>query len=157
MLDNLQQGKRDRRTSPPPPSQIPLYANQHPISARALAHSKRNAKGFTPSASTGESYPKRKRLAQLQLPPTSLKGKWHFAGAELRVMFPQTGLQSRWGFLMCLITESVQVGKRDFSASLPSSPADNKLSKAISQSPADQESWLSDQDTSQTATWSYPL
>lgn len=36
-------------------------------------------------------------------------------------MFLQTGLQNRWGFLMCLITELVQVGKRDFSASLPSS------------------------------------
>lgn len=36
-------------------------------------------------------------------------------------LFLQTGLQNRWGFLMCLITELVQVGKRDFSASLPSS------------------------------------
>lgn len=36
-------------------------------------------------------------------------------------MFLETGLQNRWGFLMCLITELVQVGKQDFSASLPSS------------------------------------
>lgn len=50
---------------------------------------------------------------------------------------------------------SGQTGFQCFPAEL--SPADNKLSKGVSQSPADQESWLSDQDNSQRATWSYPL
>lgn len=91
-----------------------LYKPQ-PTPARGLDCSK-------PALNPQKSHPgKKEKLAQFQLPPASLQGKRHFAGARLWVMFLETGLQNRWGFLMCLITELKQVGKRDFSASLPSS------------------------------------
>lgn len=95
---------------------------KYPVHKPQPTAAKRPGLQQTCSESTEESYPEKKeKLAQLQLPPASLQGKWHFAGARIWGLFLQTGLQNRWGFLMCLITELVQVGKRDFSASLPSS------------------------------------
>lgn len=104
-------------------SSIPLSDTPH------INHSKRPGLQQTCCESTEEWIQlckpflpeKKERLAQLQLPPASLQGKQHSAGARLWVMFLETGLQNSWGFLMCLITELMQVGKRDFSASLPSS------------------------------------
>lgn len=132
------------------PSSNPLYPNQESISTGALAHGEGNAKGFTPSA---ESYPKTEEPCTA--PATPLKGKSHFAGAELWVVFLQTSSQSRWGFLMRLITEPAQTGFRCLPARL--SPADNKLSRALGESPADQESRPPNQDSSQPATWPAPL
>lgn len=132
------------------PFLYPLDANQERISTGAPAHGEGNAKGFTPSA---ESYPKNEEARTA--PRTSLEGKSRFAGAELWVVFLQTGSQSKWGFPMCLITEPAQTGFRCLPAKL--SPADNKLPRALGEAPAHRESWLPHQDSSQPAAWSFPL
>lgn len=115
------------------PFLYPLDPNQEHLSTGAPAHGEGNAKGFIPSA---ESYPKNEESRTA--PATSLEGKSRFAGAELWVVFLQTGSQSKWGIPMCLITEPTQTGFRCLPAKL--SPADNKVPRALGEAPAHQES-----------------
>lgn len=116
--DSLHWGKGSRTTSPPPPppspcQKCPIHKPQ-PTAAKILDCSK-------PVLNPQRSFTLKRRKGLHSSSSLQLHSKASSTLQEPGFGFLEMGLQSRWGFLMCLITEVVQVGKQDFSASLPSS------------------------------------